>query len=101
MGLTEKDDPRTPLVVDGTDGTGFYNDVSSVRGGVWGGTRAVVIYLDNSGGLENLTGPSGARYVASPASPIAGHAPGTNLLDFSRTGRDIRLLDPAVGPRRR
>ncbi len=25
MGLTDADDPRTPLVVDGTDGAGFYN----------------------------------------------------------------------------
>ena len=101
MGLTDADDPHTPLVADGTDGTGFYNGTQSAWGGVWKGIRAVVIHLDNSGALEPLAGPSDARFVASPAPAIPGHAPGTNLLDFARSGRDFRLLDPAIGPRRR
>ncbi len=100
MGLTDKDDPRTPLVADGTDGMGFYCSNPSTRGGIWGGAKAIVIRLDNSGGLETLTGPSDARFVTSPTPPIPGHAPGSNLLDFSRAGTDQRLLDPAIGPRR-
>ena len=100
MGLTDHDDPRTPLVADGTGGTGFYNSDATARGGTWKGARAIIINLDNSGMLANLTGPSDARFVAAPTPAVPGHVPGTNLLDFSHAGTDQRLLDPAVGPRR-
>ena len=101
IGLTEGDDPSLPLVADGTDGTGHYQTDPAKRGGVWKGERAVVIRLDNSGTIEKLEGPATARFVPETAS-IPGHPTSrVNLLDFSRSGRDIRLLDPAVGPRRR
>lgn len=92
-GLTEKSDPNAPIVLDGTDGTGFYNSTPAVRGGVWEGKKAVVIHLDNSGSLETLTGRENTRYI-----PV--NLPGrpSNLLDLSWLGNDVHLLNPAVAP---
>lgn len=92
MGLTDADDPKTPLIADGTDGTGHYRRTPAMRGGVWKGEKAVVIRLDDSGAVETLTGPDAARFVPARASSTA------NLLDFSRFGKEVRLLDPAAGP---
>lgn len=96
-GLTDKPDPYTPLIVDGTDGTGHYTTDTKKRGGLWEGKKALVIYTDNSGVFESLVGPGDARYIPR-------HAGGTgddkgNLLNVSGLGPDVRLLDPAVGHR--
>ena len=96
-GLTEKSVPATPLLADGTDGTGHYTTDLKKRGGVWEGKKAVVIRLDNSGSLETLAGPDHARYIPRRDGDPE---PGTgNLLDVSTLGLDVRLLDPAVGSR--
>ena len=96
-GLTQKADPATPLVVDGTDGTGHYTTDPAKRGGAWAGQKSVVISVDNSGALVPLAGPDNARYIPR-------HEPNSkedkgNLLDVSGLGADVRLLDPAVGSR--
>ena len=92
-GLTDKSAPTMPLVVDGTDGTGHYTTDAKMRGGLWGGNKAVVISLDNSSSIQTLVGPSHARYVPRPGDNKS------NLLDVSGLGPDVRLLDPAVGSR--
>ena len=92
MGLTDKDSPNFPLVVDGTDGTGHYVTDPKKRGGVWKGSKAIVIHLDNSGVLETLVGPDHARFIE--------RAPGDrthNLLDSAYLkDNHTRLLDPAA-----
>lgn len=93
-GLTDASSPNAPLVLDGTDGTGlYYNSTRAIRGGVWEGKRAIVIYLDNHGSLGTLVGRENTRYIPS-------HVPGrpANLLDLSWLGPDAHLLDPAVAP---
>lgn len=92
-GLTETSSSDAPVVLDGTDGTGYYNSTKTVRGGVWEGKKAVVIYLDNHGAVENLVGRENTRYVAVnlPGRP-------QNLLDLSWLGGDVHLLNPAVAP---
>ena len=92
-GLTDVSDPGAPIVLDGTDGTLFYNSTRAVRGGVWEGKKAVVVYLDNHGALEALTGRENTRYVAVklPGRP-------SNLLDLSWLGGEAHLLNPAVAP---
>ena len=100
-GLKASDAGTAPLVVDGTDGTGHYRHDPSVRGGVWSGSRAVVIRLDGSGSVETLTGPDEARYVSNHAAPLPGQGAEMNLLDFSHVGAGIRLLDPAIDSRQR
>ena len=96
-GLTDKSDESTPLVVDGTDGTGHYTTDPKKRGGLWGGNKAIVIHLDNSGVVENLTGPDHARYI--PRRADASKSDAGNLLDVSDLGPNVRLLDPAISPR--
>ncbi len=92
-GLTEKSDPNAPIVLDGTDGTLFYNSTRAVRGGVWEGKKAVVVYLDNHAAVETLTGRENTRYI-----PV--NLPGrpANLLDVSWLGPNAHLLNPAVAP---
>ena len=92
-GLTEKSDPDAPLVLDGTDGSLYYNSNPTLRGGVWGGKKAVVVYLDDHAAVETLAGRENTRYIAA-------HLPGrpANLLDLSWLGSDVHLLNPAVAP---
>ena len=59
MGLTDASSPSCPIVFDGTatqtgDTTGAYSLTQTAKGGVWSGTKAVVIYLDNHGSVETL-----------------------------------------------
>ena len=95
MGLTEQDNPESPLVVDGTDGTGHYVTDPKKRGGVWKGQRAIVVHLDNSCSLETLVGPANARFI-----PLAHDDHTQSLLDaaYLRANK-TRLLDPAVAAR--
>ena len=93
-GLTEKSSADAPLVLDGTDGSLlYYNSNPLMRGGVWGGKKAVVVYLDNHGAVETLVGRENTRYVEV-------NLPGRskNLLDLSSLGGDVHLLNPAVAP---
>ena len=91
MGLTDGSNPASPIVVDGTDSTGHYRTDPKLRGGVWKGQRAVVVHLDNSGGLENLEGPPDALTIKASAD-----CPALDLSRLSAFGTDVRLLDPAV-----
>ena len=98
MGLDDSFDPTIPLVVDGTDGTGHYVAALARHGGVWGGAEAIVIRLDNSGRFEKLAGPTNARYIPMGTLSAADNSkPDDNLLDVSRYGPAVRLLDPAIG----
>ena len=93
MGLTDNANPNAPLVVDGTDGSGHYNKVEGIRGGTWKEGKAIVIHLDNSGGIENLRGPDNTLYIPRFNDPSK------NALETSYLGKDVRYLDPAVtGP---
>jgi type II secretory pathway pseudopilin PulG len=94
-GLDKNSNSASPLVVDGTDGTGTGHYVSdnAKHGGVWGGRKAIVICLDNSAALENLTGPPNARYVKVKEQPS------DNLLNVTANlGSNVKLLDPAIVP---
>ncbi len=96
-GLTDRSPENTPLVADGTDGTGHYTTESKKRGGLWEGKRAIVIHLDNSGTIETLVGPDHARYI--PRHDGEFKEDKGNLLDVSGLGPDVRLLDPAFNSR--
>ena len=50
-----------------------------------------------SGAIESLIGPDHARYI--PRRDPQTHEVKGNLLDVSRLGPGVRLLDPAVGSR--
>ncbi len=57
LGLSDASNPACPLIFDAPqagDTGGVYAVSPAVKGGVWSGTKAVVIRLDNSGAVENL-----------------------------------------------
>ena len=53
-GLNDASNPASPIIADGfyQPATGLY--AKAGKGGVWGGQKAVVIRIDNSGALENV-----------------------------------------------
>ena len=91
-GLADTDDATLPLVVDGTDGRGHYVSDRKKRGGVWGGRKAIIIHVDDSGEVRTLAGPANATFIPrSPADPTH------NLLDPAYLNTlHARLLEPAV-----
>ena len=57
MGLSDASNPSCPIVFDGPvqgSTVGAYSTTQTATGGVWSGTKAVFIYLDNHGAVENL-----------------------------------------------
>ena len=101
MGLTDTSNGSCPLVCDGTDGTGYYTTDATQRGGVGNGVEVIVIRLDCSGLIEPLAGPPNLRFVpmGTKLADRLGADPNDNLLDAKFYGKDVRLLDPAAGPR--
>lgn len=93
-GLSDASNPSCPLVFDGTkpgDTTGSYDKVPGNKGGVWSGTKAVVIRLDNSGAVENLS----INQQVVFKDPVSGAD--ASLLDAtanSNLGASCRLLNP-------
>jgi prepilin-type N-terminal cleavage/methylation domain-containing protein len=74
-GLNDTSNPQMPLLCDGfqigttAGGTtgGTYPNDKTITGGVWGGTRAVVIFVDGSGRVMKADGGViGAQYVNRP-----------------------------------
>jgi prepilin-type N-terminal cleavage/methylation domain-containing protein len=49
--LNDTDNPQFPLLADGWDTANIthYNTTKSNKGGVWGGSKAIVIFIDGSG----------------------------------------------------
>lgn len=93
MGLADASDPKTPLVVEGTDGSRHYNKTDDLRGGIGKEGKAIVIRVDNSGSIETLLGPGNTLYLPRTDDRQK------NALDIGYLGKDVRYLDPAVaGP---
>ena len=57
-GLKDTANPACPLLCDGVPATGVYTTTIKQAGYDWGSNKAFVIHLDNSGGLDTLTGPA-------------------------------------------
>jgi len=55
-GSRDTSNPRLPLLADGFSSTvGTYTDDDSLPGGLWKGRKAIVIRVDQSGTIENLS----------------------------------------------
>ncbi len=55
LGLSDASNPACPLVYDAPTADGkTYATKAADKGGVWSGTKAIVVYLDNHGAVENL-----------------------------------------------
>jgi hypothetical protein len=89
-GLSTTSESLWPLIADGADGQAEYTDVQSDLGGVWKGTRAIVINVDSSAHLIPLLGTGANRYIPRYNDPTQ------NALDVTYMGGSAQLLEPAT-----
>jgi prepilin-type N-terminal cleavage/methylation domain-containing protein len=90
-GLDSTSNSLWPLIVDGANSQGKYTNVEGNPGGVWKGTKAIVINADSSAHLVPLLGPDTARYIPRFDDPTQ------DELDLSSyMGSTAQLLEPAA-----
>jgi prepilin-type N-terminal cleavage/methylation domain-containing protein len=98
--LNDTSNPQFPLLVDGFQiGTTTYPNDKTITGGVWGGTRAIVIFVDGSGRVMKCDGGAiGTQNVNRPGRPY-------NIVDNAQPATESWLsatnfiLNPAgAGP---
>ena len=77
--LNDTSNPQFPLLCDGFQiGTTTYPNDKTITGGVWGGTRAVVIFVDGSGRVMKCDGGAiGTQNVNRPGR-------GYNIVDLTQ-----------------
>jgi prepilin-type N-terminal cleavage/methylation domain-containing protein len=90
-GLTETSSSLWPLVVDGGNSNGDYTTVQGDLGGVWKGTKAIVINTDCSAHMIPLLGPSTARYIPRFDDPTQ-----DEMQISAYMGDMVQLLEPAT-----
>jgi prepilin-type N-terminal cleavage/methylation domain-containing protein len=89
-GLTNTSRSDWPLLVDGTNGQGGYGSLKTEKGGLWEGSKAVVVRVGGSAELVRLKGDPDDRYL-----PRYGY-PEENALELGAyMGDGPQLLDPA------
>jgi prepilin-type N-terminal cleavage/methylation domain-containing protein len=88
-GLTTTSNSAWPLVVDHTDGSGYYGRVETVPGGTWKGTKAIVVHADISAQAPKLRGSADKRYLPRFDDPDKN---ALVLQDYM--GEGARLLEP-------
>ncbi len=88
-GLGSTSNSGYPLMVDHTDGSGFYTDNENAFGGTWKGKKTVVIHVDLSAKIEPLLGAGTKRYLPRFDER------NKNALQTSYMGDDVKLLEPA------
>ena len=89
-GLSSSSNSSWPLVVDHSDGSGFYGDKETEFGGTWKGTKGIVIRTDNSAGAVKLLGTGSKRYI-----PRFDDRSKNTLQVKDYMGDGAKLLEPA------
>ncbi|MES2570770.1 MAG: type II secretion system protein [Verrucomicrobiota bacterium] len=88
-GLSTTSNSEWPLVVDHTDGGGTYGMKETEPGGIWGGTKAIVVRADSSASAVLLAGNGDRRYLPRTDNKSK------NLLNVTDyMGKGARLLEP-------
>ena len=88
-GLSDSSNPLWPLIVDHTNGSGYYVTKETDRGGTWRGGKAVVIRCDGGGSALRLSGTGAKRFVPRHDDPEK------NALQVREyMGDSARLLEP-------
>ena len=62
-GLNSTSNSQWPLIVDHTDGSGFYTDKETEFGGTWKGTKGIMVHADTSATAIKLQGTGSKRYL--------------------------------------
>ena len=89
-GLNTSSNSMWPLVVDSTDGSGFYTDKETELGGTWKGMKAIVVNTDNSATAIKLLGTGSKRYL-----PRFDDKSKNALVLNDYMGDGAKLLEPA------
>ena len=89
-GLNSSSNSMWPLVVDSTDGSGFYTDKETEVGGVWKGKKTIVVNADNSATAVKLLGAGSKRYLPRFDDPSK-----NALVLNDYMGDGAKLLEPA------
>jgi prepilin-type N-terminal cleavage/methylation domain-containing protein len=89
-GLNDTSHPLWPLIVDHTDGNGFYTTQENEPGGTWRGTKAVVIRCDGGAEAKRLAGTGNKRFI-----PRFDDEQKNALQVREYMGETARLLEPA------
>jgi prepilin-type N-terminal cleavage/methylation domain-containing protein len=88
-GLNDTSHALWPLVVDHTDGSGYYGSNETKPGGTWGGAKAVVIRCDGGAVAIRLEGTSSKRFI-----PRHDDSKKNALQVRDYMGDSTRLLEP-------
>jgi type II secretory pathway pseudopilin PulG len=88
-GLNDTSNSLWPLVVDHTDGSGYYTNVEGEKGGTWRGTKAIVVRCDSSAVALRLSGKGAKRFM-----PRHDDDQKNALTVGEYMGKDVRLLEP-------
>ena len=98
MGLSDANNPSCPILADGPNtNTGVYTKNPSDYGGVWSGTKAIVINLDSSGALVNLDTTTYTYQGYDPGASVQNKVNLLNPATNSALGTTITLLLPLKG----
>ena len=93
VGLTEKSDPRWPLMATATTSATdlTYTDDKTAKGGVWDGTDAVIVYADGRARMERCDGSANvaAKTKTFPKRPDTGASIFTATPEWLGVGRVI------------
>jgi prepilin-type N-terminal cleavage/methylation domain-containing protein len=90
-GLSETSNSLWPLVVDGGNAQGDYPTSQTLPGGVWKGTKAIVINTDSSAHLVALMGTGATRYI-----PLYNNPAQDAMQVSAYMGSAVQLLQPAT-----
>jgi prepilin-type N-terminal cleavage/methylation domain-containing protein len=83
-GLTDTSNPAFPLAADGFSATPLtYNTSKSVRGGVWYGQKAIVLFCDASAQIMKCTLGTNPIVTRPGQSAVNLFSPGANWLDVN------------------
>ena len=89
-GLSSSPNSMWPLIVDHTDGSGFYSDKETEFGGTWKGAKAIVVRADISASAVKLMGTGAKRFMPRSDDRTK------NALDLKDyMGDGAKLLEPA------
>ena len=89
-GLSQTSNSNWPLLVDHTDGAGYYNDREGQLGGTWKGKKTVMLNTDGSGAIVPMLGSGEKRYV-----PRFDDRTKNALQVGEYMGDAVKLLEPA------
>ena len=89
-GLSSSSNSMWPLIVDHTDGSGFYTDKETEFGGTWKGAKTIVVRADISAAAIKLIGTGSKRFMPRFDDRSK------NALDLKDyMGDGAKLLEPA------